>query len=145
MMGLNLHNVVRGAITAVHPDIECVLYHAMGQRNIRGKVTPVYLEPISVMANFQPLDADKLTHAEGRNDTPASEQVFLYSTSPYVVGQYRWNARTGDILQYGEEYWLVIAVLEDWSIDGWANVAVHRQVTPPDFTASEWSEDYAGT
>ena len=40
MMGLNLHNIVRGAITAVHPDIECQLYHAMGQRNVKGKVTP---------------------------------------------------------------------------------------------------------
>lgn len=142
MIGVNLHGVVRGAITTIHPDLECLLYHAVGQVNVKGKTKPVYLAPIPIKANFQALDADKLNHTEAKNDTPASEQVFLYSEKPYVTGQYRFNARTGDIIQREDEYWLIVSILEDWSIDGWCNVAVHRQVTPPDFSASEWSDKY---
>ena len=52
--GLNLHNVVRSAITSVHPDENCILYQSIGQQNIKGVVKSVYSEPQSIMANFQP-------------------------------------------------------------------------------------------
>ena len=49
--------------------------------------------------------------------------------------------RNGDVIQRNDgTYWLVTAVLEDWSWDGWCNVGVHMIVTPPDFSASEWSD-----
>ena len=63
MMGLNLHNVVRGAITAIHPDETVTLYQSAGQRNVKGKIVSIYNEPQEVKANFQPLDSDALKHA----------------------------------------------------------------------------------
>ena len=33
MAGINLHAVVRSAITAVHPDEDCTLYQSLGQKN----------------------------------------------------------------------------------------------------------------
>ena len=141
--GVNLHNVVRSAITAIHPDENCILYHSIGQRNVKGKVVSVYAEPISIKANFQPLDTEALKHVEALSVTGVDEQVFLYSDeSMPVTGQQRIPTRTGDFIQRGETYWLVTAVFEDWTWDGWANVGVHRQVTPPDFSASEWSDSY---
>lgn len=141
--GMNLHNVVRSAITAIHPDENCILYQSIGQRNVKGKVTPVYAEPINVKANFQPLDTEALRHVEALSVTGVDEQVFMYSDEQRpVTGQQRIPTRTGDVIQRGETYWLVTAVFEDWTWDGWANVGVHRQSTPPDFTASEWSDSY---
>ena len=147
MNGINLHNVVRSAITSIHPDEECTLYQSLGQKNVKGKVTPVYLAPKTIRANFQPLDANTLKHLEAMNDTAATEQVFLYSNDPYpIAGESRIATRSGDILKRDDgTYWLITSVIEDWSWDGWCNVGVHRQVVTPNFSASEWSEDYAGT
>ena len=144
IFGVNLHDVVRSAICAIHPDENCILYQSVGQRNIKGKTTPVYAAPKNVKANFQPLDTDALKHFEATGQTPCSEQVFLYSEDTGVSGQHRIPmTRTGDFLKRADgTFWLITKVLEDWTWDGWANVGVDRQVTPPDFSASEWSDDY---
>lgn len=143
MAGINLHAVVRSAITAVHPDEDCVLYQSLGQKNVMGVVTTVYAEPQDIKANWQPLDSQTLEHLERMGDTKASEQVFLYSnTTLPVSGVQRMPiSRTGDIIKrWDGTYWLVTSVIEDWSARGWANVGVTEQVTPPDFSASDWSD-----
>lgn len=143
MAGINLHAVVRNAITAVHPDEDCTLYQSLGQKNVMGVVTTVYAEPQEIKANWQPLDSQTLEHLERMGDTKASEQVFLYSnTTLPVSGVQRMPiSRTGDIIKrWDGTYWLVTSVIEDWSARGWANVGVTEQVTPPDFSASDWSD-----
>ena len=143
MAGINLHAVVRSAITAVHPDEDCVLYQSLGQKNVMGVVTTVYAEPQAIKANWQPLDNQTLQHLERMGDTKASEQVFLYSnTTLPVSGVQRMPiSRTGDIIKrWDGTYWLVTSVIADWGARGWANVGVTEQVTPPDFSASDWSD-----
>lgn len=147
-MGLNLHHVVRGAITSIHPDESCILYQSIGQKNVKGKVTPIYAEPKTVKGNFQPLSTDALTHMEAMNQTPCDEQVFLYSdTDLPVSGMHRLPiTRNGDFIKRSDgTWWLIVSVIKDWSWDGWANVGIKRQTTHPDFSASEWSDDYVGT
>lgn len=146
MAGLNLHGIVRSVITAVHPDEDCVLYQSVGQKNVLGVVTTVYNPPQAIKANWQPLDSQTLQHLERIGDTKASEQVFLYSnTDMPVSGVQRMPiTRTGDIIKrWDGTYWLVTSVIEDWSARGWANVGVTQQVTPPDFSASDWSDGNA--
>ena len=143
MAGLNLHGLVRSVITAVHPDEDCTLYQSLGQKNVLGVVTTVYNPPQAIKANWQPLDNQTLQHLERIGDTKASEQVFLYSnTDMPVSGVQRVPVtRTGDIIKrWDGTYWLITSVIEDWSARGWANVGVTEQVTPPDFSASDWSD-----
>lgn len=143
MAGLNLHGIVRSVITAVHPDEDCTLYQSAGQKNVLGVVTTVYNPPQAIKANWQPLDSQTLQHLERMGDTKASEQVFLYSdTDMPVSGVQRVPiTRTGDIIKrWDGTYWLITSVIEDWSARGWANVGVTEQVTPPDFSASDWSD-----
>ena len=99
MMGINLHNVVRGAITAIHPDESCTLYQSLGQRNIKGVVKSVYSAPKQILANFQP-STDPLQHTDGKNVTPVHERVYLYSDMELpVMGIKRLPMlRTGDII-----------------------------------------------
>lgn len=143
MAGLNLHGIVRSVITAVHPDEDCTLYQSAGQKNVLGVVTTIYNPPQAIKANWQPLDSQTLQHLERIGDTKASEQVFLYSnTDMPVSGVQRVPiTRTGDIIKrWDGTYWLITSVIEDWSARGWANVGVTEQVTPPDFSASDWSD-----
>lgn len=143
MAGLNLHGIVRSVITAVHPDEDCTLYQSAGQKNMLGVVTTMYNPPQAIKANWQPLDSQTLQHLERIGDTKASEQVFLYSnTDMPVSGVQRVPiTRTGDIIKrWDGTYWLITSVIEDWSARGWANVGVTEQVTPPDFSASDWSD-----
>ena len=144
--GINLHNVVRGAITGIHPDESCTLYQSLGQKNIKGVVSAVYAEPKQIKANFQP-DGEPLQHTDAKNVTPCTEKVYLYSDSPAVMGQKRLPiTRTGDIIGRSDgTFWLVVTLSEDWSWDGWACVNVSLLVTPPDFSASEWSDSYVGS
>ena len=147
MLGLNLHDVVRGMMTAVHPDEDCVLYQSNGQVNNKGEITPVYLEPQDIQANIQPLDAQALKHLERVNDTKASEQIFVYSDESMPISgiQRMPILRNGDIIKRADStYWLITSVIEDWSQDGWCNASITQQVEPPDFSASSWYQTGGG-
>ena len=52
---INLHGLVRQAITALHPDETVTLRQSIGQRNERGRVTPVYGPVQVVQAQVQSL------------------------------------------------------------------------------------------
>ena len=144
MFGVNLHDVVRGLITSIHPDENCILYQANGQINNRGVITAIYLEPQEIKANIQPLDAQALKHLERVNDTKASEQIFVYSNLDMPVNgiQRMPILRSGDFIKRQDgTYWLITNVLEDWSWDGWCNAGITQQIEPPDFTASSWYKE----
>lgn len=138
---LNLHNIARGAITRVFDDEAITLYQAAGQKNVLGKVTPVYKPPQAVKGNIQPLNADTLKHLEQLNDTAATAEAFLYSDCPLPVSGIERQplARGGDIiLRPDGTYWLVTSVIEDWTAAGWVSVGIVKQVIAPDFAASDW-------
>ena len=144
MYGVNLHNVVRGVITFIHPDEDCILYQANGQVNNKGVITPIYLEPQEIKANIQPLDTQALKHLERVNDTKASEQIFVYSNLDMPVSgiQRMPILRSGDFIKRQDgTYWLITSVIEDWSWDGWANAGITQQITPPDFSACDWYKE----
>ena len=99
------------------------------------------------MARVQPLDSQALNHLERMGDTKASLQAFLYSDLDLpVAGVHRAKLRAGDFLKrYDGSWWLITTVMEDWSWDGWANVGITQQLTPPDFSKSDWwDEDVYG-
>ena len=134
---MNLHAIVRGPITSVHPDETCVLFQSAGQRNYRGLTTPIYKPGVEVMANWQPT-GEPLEHEDGMNTTPQEETVFLYSEQTYPVkGLTRFSSmRTGDILGRKDgTYYRVTNVDEDWSEDGWACVTVSQTPTAPEVIA----------
>lgn len=132
MSGINLHNIVRSSISAINGDEAVTLYQSNGSTNVRGTMKNTYNE-LSITAQFQPLDADRLIHAEAVGIVIPACQAFLYSdaTMP-VAGIVRSLARTGDFVLRNGLYYLVTAVLEDWSNVGWCNVELTEQTAPPD-------------
>lgn len=138
---MNLHGIVRPLITKVHPDEDCVLYQASGQTNTLGVVKPIYEAPQDVKIQWQP-NNQSLSHQEHTNFTEIREQIYLYSAHTLPISGVKRVPilRGGDIVYrpLNQGYWLVTSVLEDWSADGWAKAEVTLQVTPPDFSASDW-------
>lgn len=140
MQGINLHAVVRGAVRSINPDETVTLHRAAGQINVDGVVRPCYEAGEEVVAQWQPDEKEALGHTERVNSTFDSEQVFLYSeaASPVAGLQRVPIARMGDMLLRGELWYLVTAVIEDWSRVGWINVTATLQNKAPDFSASGW-------
>ena len=139
MIGINLHHVVRPAITLLNPDEDILLYQSLGQKNVKGKGTPLYSKAIEAKAQIQPLDANSLAQTENASTTPEDEQAFVYSSKELPVAGIRRKpfARTGDFIKRDGLWYLVTAELEDFSSIGWANVRITLQITPPDFSMSE--------
>lgn len=140
MSGLNLHHIVRSLITAVHPDEVCQLLQADGHVNNKGVITPTYRTPQTIKANIQPLDKKTLSHLEQVEDTKSTMQAFLYADADFPVnGVSRMpTLRSGDFMQRADgTWWLINTVIQDWSRDGWANVGICQQVTPPEGVTSD--------
>lgn len=138
---MNMHDIVRGAIETVHKDESATLYQSAGRENVKGKLYPVYFEPIEIKANFQPAGAETLSRMEAMNITGDTEEAFLYSdTARPVAGIIRRALRGGDIIEKADgTFWQVTAVNENWSAEGWADVVITIQTTAPDFSRSGWS------
>lgn len=127
---MNLHNIVRGLITTVHPDEEAAIYRCSGVTNIEGDIMPSYSEPESIMAQFQS-DPNALSHSDGVDYSENTTSVYLYATeeTPVTQTQRIPLASVGDYIKRsnGTE-WKVTGIQEDWSADGWMKVTATLSV-----------------
>lgn len=132
---MNLHDLVRSAITSIHADESCMLVQSNGQVNIKGVITPLYNEPLPIIAQWQP-SPQRLDHYEKMSDTMISYTIYLYSDIDYAVeGQTRIPLkRGGDWLYRNLDgcWYLITQVSENWSTDGWASVIATQQVNAPE-------------
>lgn len=140
-MSINLHQIVRRSIHAINSDESAIFYRSAGQKNDRAKVTPIYEKGLEIEIQVQPLSELRLIQLEGKSITGNAYQAFLYSSKDNPVkGMDRRLAKNGDFLFLHGAYYLITAVLEDWSHVGWVNVEIVEQMNPPDFSESEWWE-----
>ena len=136
---MNLHAIVRGAIPALHPDETVTLRQSVGQRNIRGRIVPVYAPAQTVTAQIQSLGSDDLRHAEAVNLTQRDRKAYLFAPAPTTppAGIIRPLSRNGDMIQRADgSWWLVTAMLEDFTASGWVCVGMVQQLEGPDRSAS---------
>lgn len=134
---MNLNKLANSICKIVHPNQPLVFYKADGQVNLKGVLTPKYQAAVNVVGSIQPLDTNTLKHLESINDTKATEQAFVN----FGLSDVKRVPTTGggDFLQSSDGvFWLVTSVIEDWNEDGWCVVGITQQVTPPDFSASDW-------
>ncbi len=133
-MSLNLHHIVRGAITCNYADEEFSLYRSAGQETERGIVRAWYRPPERVLGNFQSEGDAALDHADMAGKNTIIRRLYLYSPKsrkarPWSV--YRPLARSGDYIETARgEFWMVLAVLEDFSDAGWECLRCQLQTTP---------------
>lgn len=130
---LNLHHIVRPAINANYPDGDFELFRSTGQSNQNGIVTATYSPAIPIKGNFQSEGDAALAHADMAGQNTIIRRLYVYACDnrgkrPWSV--YRPLARSGDYIRdiHGG-YWLVTAVLEDFSDVGWECLRVTFQQT----------------
>lgn len=136
---MNLHALVRPAITSVNPDILGTWRESSGATpDASYKRTPTFTDHADVPMQVQAMSGSDLFKVDYQNLEKVTRAVYLYGAPQGVV---RVDAKGGDLLLFpqvlGEDAytWLVFAVLEPWttSVDanGWTKVAVVLQDTPP--------------
>lgn len=137
---MNLHAMVRGAIPALHPDESVTLRQSVGQKNVRGRIVPVYAPGQTVAAQIQSLGSDDLQHTEAVNLTQRDRKAYFYAPDAAMppTGIVRPLARNGDMMQRADgSWWLVTAMLEDFTASGWVCVGIVQQLEGPDLSESE--------
>lgn len=109
---MNLHGIVRSAITSVNPDIEATLYTYAGETIGTGrKPVPSYNDAVTVKLQLQPLSKGDMAHVDGLN----MEGLFK---SIHINGNYysvnRALKQGGDKFVIDGYTWLVIEPIELW-------------------------------
>jgi hypothetical protein len=125
---MNLHNIVRGAIRAVNPEIIVTVQRSTGSTtNPDGTRVPTYETIRGVRAQMQALQYNDIAMLDGLNIQGERRSLYLNGNWEGLV---RADGKGGDVITFPDgTVWLVAIVLENWAFrDGWVKVAVTRQV-----------------
>lgn len=124
---MNLHSMVRGAITTVNPDISATLIRSTGYAKVNFEQVPTYSsEPVTIQV--QGVKPSTLLHMDNLNIQGVLRQVHMYGNTSGVI---RVDSKGGDILNFpqatgGQNYsWKVVAVLE--TFPDWCSLIVQLQ------------------
>lgn len=130
---MNLHAIVRGAISAVNPDRLITWRSNTGYTtSASGARVPNYTDFTSVQAQIQSLSGKDLQHPSLLNVQGVARAVYMFGN---VQGVVRPDAKGGDLLVFSQvqggtpQTWLVAGVLETWTPDvaGWCKLGVVLQ------------------
>lgn len=115
---MNLHGIVRGAITTVNPDILAAWSASTGNTvNADFSQTPAYAAAVNIRIQHQALSGGALRHAEALNLQGVLRSVYAYGNKQGIVRQ---TQQGGDILTFplvpgGPLFtWLIVEVLETY-------------------------------
>lgn len=134
-MGMNLHDIVRGAININHPDKQFTIFRSLGEVNRNGLVQAVFAPAEIIIGNIQSEGDSALDHANFAGQNSIVRRLYVYAPDdwqkrPWAL--FRPLARTGDYIVDERGYWwLVVAVLEDFSQDGWESLRLQFQMVRP--------------
>lgn len=126
---MNLHGIVRGAITTVNPDVSASVQKSGGSTTLPdGSRVPIYPTPIPVTVQVQALTYNDLVHLDGLGIQGVRRAVYLYGS---VMGVVRVDQKGGDKLIFPAgtlpegNVWLAAHVLEQWP--DWCKIAITLQ------------------
>ena len=134
-MSMNLHAIVRGAITRVHDDQPFSILRSLPTTVVNGVRGSQYEKIDGFTGNFQSEGDAALSYSNNAAQNTIVRRLYLYATDdratrPWPI--YRPLARSGDYAVNAKgEYWKVDAVVEDFSDDGWELLRVTFQQTEP--------------
>lgn len=132
---MNLHHVVRGTIQSVTRDQDLTLFVATGKfiRTDDLETHPEVLAGVLVKGQIQSISPDKIIQTEKTTQGAVIRRCYLFCGSdpasrPWTL--WRHLGRAGDYLtdENGAQ-WYVDAVLEDFTIEGWASLQIILQQT----------------
>lgn len=124
---MDLHNIVSGAIGAVNPFVQVQVKLYTGLTAVPGgKRTPTYSAASTVSVQRQAFTVRDLQHLDGLNIQGTLVPIYCEGTYSAVD---RTTQSGGDLFQFDNQVWLVVAVLERWP--DWSRLALQLQVDEP--------------
>lgn len=133
---INLHGIVRQKIASIHPEEAITLYRSIGIENVKGEIKAKYAAGIFVKAQIQSESDDALYHSNrtGQNNTTRKAYLFADdSLSEKPAPLIRPISRTGDMIRRADgTWWLIDAMLEDFSHANWVCVRLVLQTKAPE-------------
>lgn len=122
---MNLHGIVRRAITTVNPDVKGVMMVSLGTytTDAAGHRTPAYSEQ-DVTVQLQPLSYTDLMKVDGLNLQGIHKKAYVNGN---FEGVNRPMQKGGDKLIVDSDTWLITQPLEEWP--DWCSFAVTLQVS----------------
>ena len=149
-MTLNLHSIVRTAITANFADETIQLVRSAGSINVKGRIQANYYPALTLKAQVQTLNGDDL-QVIGETERTERDRKFYIMASPSMgavpAGQVRVRvARTGDFIYRPafSTFWKIYNVAEDFSPAGWVQVLASEQTEVPSDVLSAVAPDDDG-
>lgn len=120
---MNLHGIVRDAITTVNPDMIGQLGISTGYvTDNDGTQLPQYDWYDNQLLQVQPVAQKDLQHLDGLNIQGTMRSVHCYGQREGIA---RLRSKGGDLLRFGGSTWLIVSVAEQWP--DWAKVIVVEQ------------------
>ena len=132
--GLNLRALTRGALNALQPEEEVLLYQSTGSINDKGRPRPQYAAPQALKARIQSEGSETLEHGDGTTETAIFRRFYLPTTGgARPAGLNRPLSRGGDFIHRPGEntWWLLTGLIDDFAPSGWVAVRAVLQTLPP--------------
>jgi hypothetical protein len=128
---MNLHGIVRGAVTSVNPDVLGIWRHSAGSSidPLTRRSVPAYTDTADVPLQVQALSGRDIKRLNYLSIQGVKRAVYMYGNAQ---GVNRPNVKGGDLLVFPEvpgeqaKVWLVAIVFETWP--DWCRVGVALQV-----------------
>ena len=120
---MDLRSLANSCTSVVNPNIIVTVLRSTGSTIGRGgKQTPIYAVPVTGPAQLQALDGSTLRQMDGLNIQGVLRAIYLRGN---LAGVIRPDSKGGDIVNIGEQTWLVVKVLEAWPL--WTKAVVQYQ------------------
>lgn len=133
---INLHGIVRQKIASIHPEEAVTLYRSIGMENVKGEIKAKYATGVFVQAQVQSESNDALYQSDRTGQNNTTRKAYLIaddSTAEKPAPVIRPISRTGDMIKRADgTWWLVDAMLEDFSHANWVCVRIVQQTRAPE-------------
>ena len=120
---MDVRGIANAVTDTVSPNIAVSVQGSTGYAIGAGlKQVPSYSAPVTGFAQVQALTQADLRHLDGLNIQGATYSIILRGPLDAVV---RTNSKGGDLVVFGGQTWLTVAVLEQWPL--WTRAAIQLQ------------------
>jgi hypothetical protein len=120
---MNLHQLVRGVISGVNPDIPVIVLPSTGATEDRsGKTHPTYGAAINTTGQKQPVTGRDIERFQQQNIQGVTCKMYLNGNYEAL---FRALGKGGDLLQFEGRTYLVASVMERWP--DWCCLALTMQ------------------
>lgn len=123
----NLHSLAVGQISAINPQLLCLIRHSEGvmQTLPDGKQVPQYSDPQMMQAQVQSLSYSDIQHMDSLNIQGTRRSIYLWGSQQNIV---RVTKQGGDVIEFPSAIpgfpagtkWLVALVPDTYQ--GWCHV-----------------------